>query len=60
MMIMYLLWLQSYKHFRKVPNKSRKKIDLFRCENTKGDSRLAATFLLQAHAGCCSEGCEDC
>lgn len=26
-MIMYLLWLQSYKHFPKVPNKSRKKIE---------------------------------
>jgi len=25
MMIMYLLWLQSYKHFPKVPNKSREK-----------------------------------
>ena len=32
-MIMYLLWLQSYKHFPKVPNKSRKKIEyLLACD----------------------------
>ena len=33
MMIMYLLWLQSYKHFPKVPNKSRKKIEF--CSDVK-------------------------